>query len=478
MQNKDALLQEWFAKHVFVDLKSPLFYVAVLGVMVFAVVLFFVLNALPPPARRRLIVICTFIGGLYYALEFFIPAEGIWLFGRIPVFKHNPLTGYFAPLAQFLRVLGGFAIGLGLISLFTVHGHRIVRQRKGWGNSVAFFFAFAAITFFGLWQHFDKGEPPAPVPNLLPPPTYDVEPLIDAAFGLTKRQKAQLEELPEQTVAAPELAAIQAKQREAEAALAALQESREKDEKAIAEAEEKVKEVSKPLEDAQKKLEQGIADVLTDEQEQLKAKLEDKTLQDTIADISKKVGEQYAASLKEAKPEQQTEIAEAMAQEKRHAFQPHLDALLTDAQQARLDAARAALARSEKRHEFASTTYDILFNGMFNSLDATMFAILAFFIVSAAYRAFRVRSAEATLMMLSAFIIMLGQVPLGIVLTNWIPHDSHFAIFRLEVMANWILTGINAAAFRAIIFGILMGYLAMSLRVWLSLERGAYLGRD
>jgi hypothetical protein len=115
---------------------------------------------------------------------------------------------------------------------------------------------------------------------------------------------------------------------------------------------------------------------------------------------------------------------------------------------------------------------------MFNSLDATMFAILAFFIVSAAYRAFRVRSAEATLMMLSAFIIMLGQVPIGIVLTDWIPRDSIFAFMRLERMANWILTGINAAAFRAIIFGILMGYLAMALRVWLSLERGAYLGRD
>lgn len=478
MQNKDAIFQEWFAKHFFVDIKNPLFYAAVLGVIVLAVVLFFMLNALPPQARRRLIVVCTFIGGLYYALEFFIPAEGIWLFRKIPIFKHNPLTGYLNPLSQFLRVLGGFAIGLGLISLFTVHGHRIVRQRKGWGNSVAFFVAFVAITFFGLWQHFDKGEPPAPTPNLLPPSTYDVEPLIDAAFGLTKRQKAQLEELPEQTVAAPEIAAIQAKTTEAKAALAALQESKEKDEKAIAEAEKKVEEVSKPLADAQKKLEQGIADVLTDEQERLKAKLEDKRLQDTIADISKKVGERHAAKLKEAKPEQQAEILEAMAAEKRSAFQSHLNAVLTDAQKARLNAARGALTRGERRHEFASTTYDILFNGMFNSLDATMFAILAFFIVSAAYRAFRIRSAEATLMMLSAFIIMLGQVPLGIVLTNWIPHDSHFAIFRLEVMANWILTGINAAAFRAIIFGILMGYLAMSLRVWLSLERGSYFGRD
>ncbi|MCS6862608.1 MAG: hypothetical protein NZT92_20075, partial [Abditibacteriales bacterium] len=259
-----------------------------------------------------------------------------------------------------------------------------------------------------------------------------------------------------------------------QAALAALQQSEEKDAKALAEAEAKVKEVSKPLEEAQRKLARGIADVLTREQEQLKAKLENKALQATIADISAQVGAQYAARLKEAKPEQQAEIVEAMAEEKRRAFQPHLDAVLTEAQKARLNAARDALARSQKRHAFAAATYNVLFNGMFNSLDATMFAILAFFIVSAAYRAFRVRSAEATLMMVSAFIIMLGQVPLGIVLTNWIPHDSPLAIFRLERLARWILTGINAAAFRAIIFGIVMGYLAMSLRVWLSLERGSY----
>jgi hypothetical protein len=467
MPNKDALLQDWFAKHVFVDIKGPLFYVAALGVVVFAIVLFFVLNALPPQARRRLIMVCTFLGGLYYALEFFIPAEGVWLFGKIPIFRHNPLTGYFMPLAQFLRVLGGFAVGLGLISLFTVHGHRILRQRKGWGNSVAFFLAFAAITFFGLWQHFDTGEPPAPTPHLLPPLTYDVEPLIEAAFGLTKWQKAQLEELPAQTMEAPEIAA-------AEQALAALQESQGQDEQAIAVAEKKAEELSKLRDAAQRKLEQGIANVLTDEQERLRARLGDATLQATVADISKKVGERYEAQLKEAKPEQRIEIEEAMGEEKRRAFQPHLDAVLTDAQKARLNAAHAALARSRKRHEFAFTTYDVLFNGMFNSLDSTMFAILAFFIVSAAYRAFRVRSAEATLMMLSAFIIMLGQVPLGIVLTQWIPHDSPWAIFRLERMARWILTGINAAAFRAIIFGILMGYLAMSLRVWLSLERGSY----
>ena len=40
-------------------------------------------------------------------------------------------------------------------------------------------------------------------------------------------------------------------------------------------------------------------------------------------------------------------------------------------------------------------TYDALFNGAYFSLSSTMFSLLAFYIAAAAYRAFRVRSAEA-----------------------------------------------------------------------------------
>jgi hypothetical protein len=118
--------------------------------------------------------------------------------------------------------------------------------------------------------------------------------------------------------------------------------------------------------------------------------------------------------------------------------------------------------------------YEVLFNGFLNPLDSTMFALLAFFIVSAGYRAFRVKSGEATLMMVAAFIIMLGQVPIGMALTRGLPETGTLSHFRVEQIANWLMTWINAAAQRGILFGASMGALAMSLRIWLSLEKGAY----
>src|SRR5688500_5705155 len=60
--------------------------------------------------------------------------------------------------------------------------------------------------------------------------------------------------------------------------------------------------------------------------------------------------------------------------------------------------------------QYANDLFTYLFTGLLRNLEATMFSILAFYIVSAAYRAFRMRSAEAALMMITAIILMAGQV--------------------------------------------------------------------
>ncbi len=127
---------------------------------------------------------------------------------------------------------------------------------------------------------------------------------------------------------------------------------------------------------------------------------------------------------------------------------------------------------------FASDLYTYLFQGLYLNLEATMFSILAFYITSAAYRAFRVRSAEAALMMITAIILMAGQVPLGMALTNWIAPDGPFQLLRIENFAYWVLSVINMPVQRAIDFGLGLGALAMSLRIWLSLERGTYFGQE
>jgi len=99
-------------------------------------------------------------------------------------------------------------------------------------------------------------------------------------------------------------------------------------------------------------------------------------------------------------------------------------------------------------------------------IQATMFALLAFFIASAAYRAFRAHSLLATVLLLSAMIVMLRFNPfLG-------PLGD-----PIGDLASWILNVPNLAAKRAIIIGIGLGMVATALKVILGIER-AYLGRD
>jgi len=126
----------------------------------------------------------------------------------------------------------------------------------------------------------------------------------------------------------------------------------------------------------------------------------------------------------------------------------------------------------------AANAYNMLFEGIVGALGATMFSTIGFYIVSAAYRAFRIRSGEATLMLLAAFIVMLGQVPVGAYLTSGIPSGGVLRNLRLENLSYWILSQPNMAAQRGIWFGIEIGALAMALRQWLSLERGSFFERE
>jgi len=123
------------------------------------------------------------------------------------------------------------------------------------------------------------------------------------------------------------------------------------------------------------------------------------------------------------------------------------------------------------RHFFSSEGLDnYMFVSFYQSIlipiQATMFSMLAFFIASAAYRAFRARSLLATLLLLSALIIMLRFNPyLG------------FIREYMESLAVWLLNVPNLAAKRAIVIGVGLGMVATALKVILGIER-AYLGKD
>jgi len=120
------------------------------------------------------------------------------------------------------------------------------------------------------------------------------------------------------------------------------------------------------------------------------------------------------------------------------------------------------------------TGFDWIYRFVYIPLSSTMFALLAFFVASASYRAFRARNFDATLLLLAAFFVMLGRVPVG---------DAIAGIFHLpdaimpSNIATWIMNVFNAAGQRAIMIGIALGIVSTSLRVILGIER-AHLGGD
>ncbi len=163
------------------------------------------------------------------------------------------------------------------------------------------------------------------------------------------------------------------------------------------------------------------------------------------------------------------------------------------------------------------TLFKWIFTYMFAPLQATMFALLAFFVASASYRAFRIRNFEATLLLVAGIIIMIGRVPLGSNISSWfilyllvliggITVNSVFknkqytaifvsvgiiaitaagsslgwpldqpGIFYLPYLQEWIYKYPNVAGARAIMMGIGMGIFATSIRYILGIEK-SYIG--
>jgi hypothetical protein len=93
-------------------------------------------------------------------------------------------------------------------------------------------------------------------------------------------------------------------------------------------------------------------------------------------------------------------------------------------------------------------------------IQSTMFSLLAFYIASAAFRAFRAKSMLATILLLTAVIVMMGQVPIGELLGSWFPK-----------VGLWIIDFPNNAAKRAIGLGVGFGILATQLKIIFGVER-------
>ena len=106
------------------------------------------------------------------------------------------------------------------------------------------------------------------------------------------------------------------------------------------------------------------------------------------------------------------------------------------------------------------------------SMESTMYSILAFFIASAAFRAFRARSIDASIMLIAAVVMMIGRISFGEMISSWFSENWLF----FPEATKWLQDVPVNAAKRAIFLGLALSVIALSIRVIFGIERN-YLGR-
>jgi len=101
-----------------------------------------------------------------------------------------------------------------------------------------------------------------------------------------------------------------------------------------------------------------------------------------------------------------------------------------------------------------------IFDNVQYPLQAAIFALLAFFLFSAAYRAFRVRRWESAFFVVAGVLVLLGATPLGSAI--W----PGFADIRA-----WIVAAPAMAGARGIILGVALATVVTGLRLLLGIDR-------
>lgn len=335
--------------------------------------------------RQVLIAVVTFLGGLYFFLEFILPEKiGNFKFG---IYHDQISTG--------VIVVGTMAIGLGIINILRVHGAIVLRTSRGWGNSLALIIGLFVMLTVGAIDFVDS------------------EKSVSSWKQITELQDF-------------------------------IDKIKEDFEKAGQPGAERIEILSGVLNREMTRSQTGkgfLAPLGGDEHVKVLA----------AKYLSSSEGAVNSAALL------------AQAYRKNPPAAAEVSALSSELKNNLKQTAEAAkdLATLNYEQAPAKKASHFLENAFFFPLGAAMFSLLAFYIANAAYRSFRIRSLEALVMMLAAVVVMLGQIP----------HGPLYVWKGLPMLRLWLLQNVSTPAFRAVYFGAAIAGLAMSVRMWLSLEK-------
>ena len=125
--------------------------------------------------QQILISVFTFLGGVYFFLEFFLPEKLPKSLGSIEFGKyHSQISNYFI-------VIGVMAIGLGIFNIVWIHSNNLIKSKTNKINSLAIIFGLAITIMIGSMdiinsqKHSNNSQHISLIGYLTPPPPIIVE---------------------------------------------------------------------------------------------------------------------------------------------------------------------------------------------------------------------------------------------------------------------------------------------------------------
>jgi len=114
----------------------------------------------------------------------------------------------------------------------------------------------------------------------------------------------------------------------------------------------------------------------------------------------------------------------------------------------------------------AYTARDSRFKWIFDSLyypaDATIYALLSFFIARACYRVLRVRNLDSGILLVAAFVVLLRSTPIAVAIWG-----------GFVDLDNWVSNILSPASSRGIVITSALGLIVLGLRTLMGRERAS-----